>query len=245
MGGDGRSWGRPSTTDRTPDIVTVVDASGRRRYASPTMEPVLGYAPETLVGEEAFGRVHPDDVGRLIQIFREGVETGRRSAGAVFRYQVADGRWRWLESVGVNLLDEPRIEAVIVDSRDVTGLAARPPRPEGDDVPPETGPFGLLVLDAESEVIAVTPAAAAVAGRDDLVGSRVGSLLPDDWLETAPGDGPLTLLAGGGRRSTTRSGVLELEAQGRSDATLEVSVVPVPAGPIPEPATVVGVREQP
>lgn len=245
MGGDDRSWEKPSVVDRRPDIVTLVDAAGRRLYTSPAIEPVLGYEPQALVGQSAFDHVHPTDAERVVEIFDEGIDTGRRSAGAVFRYRAAGGDWRWLESVGVNLLDDPRVGAVVVDSRDVTARADRPPRGDGDDVPPETGPFGLVVLDAETEVVAVTEAAAALAGRarDDLVGSRIGSMLPDDWLETAPGDGPLAVLGSG--RSATGSGVLEFNAQGRSDATLEVSVVPVPAGPVPQPATVVGVREQP
>ena len=33
---------------------------------------------------------------------------------------VADGSWRWLESIGTNLLTEPSVQAVIANFRDVT-----------------------------------------------------------------------------------------------------------------------------
>lgn len=247
MGGDDRSWEKPSVVDRRPDVVTLVDAAGRRLYTSPAIEPVLGYEPQALVGQSAFDHVHPTDAERVVEIFDEGIDTGRRSAGTVFRYRAAAGDWRWLESVGVNLLDDPRVGAVVVDSRDVTARADRPPRGDGDDVPPETGPFGLVVLDAETEVVAATDAAAALVGhaREDLVGSRIAARISDDWLRPAAPAGPLGRLAGrGDRRPSAGGGVLEFSGGTPDDPTLEVSVVPVPAGPVPEPATVVGVRER-
>lgn len=121
-------WDGVTPLVQLPDIVTVVDAYGQRQYASPTIQPILGHGPASLAGGSAFDHVHPADLARLHQIFEAGVEAGHRSAGAVFRYRTADGDWFLLESKGVNLLDEPRVGAIIIDTCVVPHSKSPPPK---------------------------------------------------------------------------------------------------------------------
>jgi PAS domain S-box-containing protein len=51
------------------DIFTVLGADGTIRYASPSIEWVLGYKPEELVGESALGYIHPEDLERARAAF--------------------------------------------------------------------------------------------------------------------------------------------------------------------------------
>jgi diguanylate cyclase (GGDEF)-like protein/PAS domain S-box-containing protein len=39
---------------------------------------------------------------------------------AEYRFRHKDGSWRWMESVGTNLLDDPAVEGVVITSRDFT-----------------------------------------------------------------------------------------------------------------------------
>ena len=39
----------------------MLDADGTIRYATPSIEPALGWAPEALLGTALLERVHPDD----------------------------------------------------------------------------------------------------------------------------------------------------------------------------------------
>ncbi|HEY0096320.1 MAG TPA: PAS domain S-box protein, partial [Archangium sp.] len=44
------------------DIITILDRDGRMTYQSPSLQRLLGYAPEELAGVSALDLVHPDDM---------------------------------------------------------------------------------------------------------------------------------------------------------------------------------------
>ena len=102
------------------DIVTILEADGTIRYESPAIERVLGYTPEELVGTNAFDHVHPDDLEAVMLAFAEALEKGSPTASAEMRFRHKDGSWRYFEAVGSNLLGEPAIRGLVVNSRDVT-----------------------------------------------------------------------------------------------------------------------------
>jgi len=103
------------------DIFTLLEPDGTIRYESPAVEEVLGYRPEDLVGKNAFGYVHPEDLERVLEAFAEGMADPAATRRIEFRFRHADGSWRYLEGVGVNLIDEPDVGGILVTSRDVDG----------------------------------------------------------------------------------------------------------------------------
>ena len=107
-------------TQNSSDLVTLMAATGVILYQSPAVERVLGYSPDELLGENAFDHVHPDDVRRAETTFAEGLKDPNRYPMLEYRFRRADGPWRWLESVGTNLLEDPAVGAYVVNSRDVT-----------------------------------------------------------------------------------------------------------------------------
>ena len=60
-----------SLVQYSSDIITILDADGTIRYASPAVEEILGYKPEEQIGTNAFGTVHPDDRDRALDTFAE------------------------------------------------------------------------------------------------------------------------------------------------------------------------------
>ncbi len=102
------------------DIFTVLEVDGTVRYESPAIEKVLGYRPEELVGQNAFEYLHPEDLEEVLDAFAEGIANSGATRRVEFRFRHADGSWRHLEGVGVNLLDEPDVEAIVVTSRDIS-----------------------------------------------------------------------------------------------------------------------------
>jgi len=109
-----------SLIENSLDIVTILNADGTIRYESPSVEDVLGYKPRELIGRSAFELIHPEDASKVIKVFNQGVQTERYTARLEFRFRHKDGSWRVLEAIGKNLLDEPRVAGVIVNSRDIT-----------------------------------------------------------------------------------------------------------------------------
>jgi PAS domain S-box-containing protein len=106
--------------EETTDILTVVDEAGRIEYESPSIERVLGYEPATLEGEPAYEFVHPDDRGRVREWFEQFAAADSGETDRLqYRFQHADGSWRWLESEGSNRTDTA-LGGYALASRDVT-----------------------------------------------------------------------------------------------------------------------------
>ena len=109
-----------SLVQHTSDTITVLDASGTIIYVSPAVERMTGYKPEERVGTNAFDSVHPDDRERASGIFTEILKTPGIHLPLEFRVQHRDGSWRYLEHTVNNLLDDPAMGAVVINSRDIT-----------------------------------------------------------------------------------------------------------------------------
>jgi len=102
------------------DIVTVVDADGRVRYESPSVEDVLGYEQGSLVGRSPLGYVHPDDRERVTERFYRALADPDELASLEYRYRTADGDWVWLESRTRALPEDAVAGRLVINSRDVT-----------------------------------------------------------------------------------------------------------------------------
>ena len=108
--------------ENSSEIVTIVDPDGTLRYASPAFERVLGYDSEELIGTmNVLDHVHPDDLPHVLEETEKALsEGGIPTNKAEYRFRHKDGSWRWMESVGTYLLDDPHVGGVVVTSRDVT-----------------------------------------------------------------------------------------------------------------------------
>ena len=109
-----------SLIEQAQDIIAVLDAAGAIRYASPSVSRLLGYAPEELIGLLMVEMVHPDDLEPTLQVFAEGVATGQGGRLLELRFRHKDGTYRMLEAVGRYLLDDPLVQGVVINARDVT-----------------------------------------------------------------------------------------------------------------------------
>jgi len=106
--------------ENSSDIVLIAEPNARIRYIGPSVERILGWRPDDLVGRDCFEGIHPEDSRQVKTVFYSIVaEPGARNS-VIYRYQHRDGSWRWLESIGSNLLDDPSIAGMIINSRDLT-----------------------------------------------------------------------------------------------------------------------------
>jgi diguanylate cyclase (GGDEF)-like protein/PAS domain S-box-containing protein len=114
-----------SLVQNTAEIVTVLDADGKISYESPALTRLLGWLPEEVVGTAALDYVHPDDrvmVQRALDRVVTRTETIEPSIE--FRFRHKHGTWRWLEALATNLLHDPAVGGIVVNSRDVTDRRA-------------------------------------------------------------------------------------------------------------------------
>ena len=102
------------------DVFAMVSADGTVDFISPSIRRVLGFDPSDYVGRPMFEFVHPDDVMKLGEAFRDILSEPGKSMAVELRGRNAEGEWRWLDAVGTNLLEDPTVGAVVGVFRDKT-----------------------------------------------------------------------------------------------------------------------------
>lgn len=106
--------------ENSSEIITILNADGTARYESPAHKRLLGYTSEEMIGAYPLALVHPEDLPRLLDIFVTGIQVPKYTAQAEYRIRHKDGTWRTMEMVACNLLEDPAVEGIVINSRDIT-----------------------------------------------------------------------------------------------------------------------------
>src|ERR687891_1770821 len=86
------------------DVITVLEADGTIRYQTPSIEDVLGHAPEDLAGTNLVDVVHPDERAWVTAQFALiAGSPGPADGVLVVRWRHRDGSYRSVESRTANL----------------------------------------------------------------------------------------------------------------------------------------------
>jgi diguanylate cyclase (GGDEF)-like protein/PAS domain S-box-containing protein len=105
--------------EHSTDVVTVIGRDQLVTWQAPSLERVLGFQPEVLLGRRLGTIVHPDDVALVERFLTASLERpGSRTINARFRH--ARGGWRHVEAVADNRLDDPAVVGVVLNMRDIT-----------------------------------------------------------------------------------------------------------------------------
>ena len=102
------------------DSIVVIDSNGIRKYASSSFSNVGGYDSEDMLGKNVFDLVHPDDKAAAMRTFRELIKDPFHVHALQVRYLAKNGAYIWVEVLGMNMLDNPTVEGIVLDTRDIT-----------------------------------------------------------------------------------------------------------------------------
>ncbi len=106
--------------DNAADVITVLEADGTIRYESPSVRRLLGWAPEELAGRNIFDFLHPEDLDVVQEAFRKGIRMPGNSSYMEVRFRHKDGSWRWFGGIGSNLLQDPAVHGILLNSQEIT-----------------------------------------------------------------------------------------------------------------------------
>ncbi|MGH2699465.1 MAG: putative bifunctional diguanylate cyclase/phosphodiesterase [Actinomycetota bacterium] len=110
-----------SLVQNSSDVITVIDGNTTIRYQSPSVERVLGYSPDQLVGTELGDLIHPDDATRVSDFHDDFMlRPHATSARIEYRLRHADGTYKHVDNVRTNLLADPDVRGLVINSRDIT-----------------------------------------------------------------------------------------------------------------------------
>jgi len=101
------------------DLITVVDATGTVAYQSPSAGRLLGMTGD-LAGSDYLAALVEDDVERVRSLFADLALAPETTVKAEYRLRHVDGSVLHVESMISNLLDDPTVHGLVLNTRDVT-----------------------------------------------------------------------------------------------------------------------------
>jgi PAS domain S-box-containing protein len=108
-----------SLVEQSSDVISIIRPSGRVLYESPSLERVFGYTVAEMIGRRLIEFVHSDDEAGV----RELVTTICQKPGARGRMELRllhmDGHYIDVEAVMTNLLDDPNVGGIVINSRNI------------------------------------------------------------------------------------------------------------------------------
>lgn len=111
-------------TDTMLDMVVQLDNAGHCEYVSPSVEKIVGYRIEDLLGKHLLTLVHPADHKRVMATFSR-MEREKSPAALEYRIRDAAGKWVWVESIVNPLCDEKgAVIGFVAGSVDITSRKA-------------------------------------------------------------------------------------------------------------------------
>ena len=110
-------------SEQSTDIILIADASGRIKYASPSVHAVLAVHGDSLVGTKMNDLVHPEDIAKTISAVSRsegyGPSPGQNRIVEI-RLRHASGKWLHFESVVRDLIQHKNIGGIVYNARDIT-----------------------------------------------------------------------------------------------------------------------------
>lgn len=102
------------------DIINLVNADGVVTYANPAVPSVLGFSREEAIGMRMQDWIHPDDLPRVTRFLQKILAHPDDVFRIRARFRHKSGKWRWVEIVVNNLLNDPDVGAIVTSGRDIT-----------------------------------------------------------------------------------------------------------------------------
>jgi len=109
-----------SLVQHSSDVILIIDAGATIRYVSPSAARVLRYDVATLTGRALSSLIDPVDQSRVEQFVRNAADGTGVSAPVEWRFRQPDGAPLHAEVVATNLLADPTVHGIVLNTRDVS-----------------------------------------------------------------------------------------------------------------------------
>jgi diguanylate cyclase (GGDEF)-like protein/PAS domain S-box-containing protein len=110
--------------ENSSDLVTIVDRDGLILFQSPSVARVMGWDAGGAERTNFVDALHDSDQERWRTIVGFLIDESDHEMVAEWPVRHADGSWRFLQSVITNLVNEPSVGGLVLNSRDVSDQKA-------------------------------------------------------------------------------------------------------------------------
>ena len=108
-----------SLIQNSSSVVTVVDADGRIRYQSATVETLLGYGQNELITTAFIDLVNPEDHNLVANLMAQVISQPAATHSVDCRLRMKSGAWVLSEVIAQNLMDDRNVQGVVVTASDI------------------------------------------------------------------------------------------------------------------------------
>lgn len=103
----------------SPDIVSLIDDSGKLVFNSSAAERIHGYGPEELIGKNTFDLIHEEDQQTVADTMVKLLSQPGSVYTVEYRYRNKDGSWAWMEAAASNQIENPFVRGLVTISREI------------------------------------------------------------------------------------------------------------------------------
>jgi diguanylate cyclase (GGDEF)-like protein/PAS domain S-box-containing protein len=145
--------------DLVGDVISLHAPDGTFLMVTQACIPLLGYAPDELIGTRAREYFHPDDIALVETVSLRPVLAGTGTRTVTYRFRRKDSSYEWLETTTRGLRDRDSGEVVqlICISRDVSE------RREAE----ENAPVGIAIVGLDGRYLQVSRSLCSFLGRSE------------------------------------------------------------------------------
>ena len=176
------------------DTIAVLNADGTIRYTALSTDRALADLWNDLIAPDPVGFVHPTDLGEARARIADVVARPGSMVTLTVRVRGTEGGWRTREVTAHNLLDDPAVAGIVVNSRDVTE------RKRAEDAVRHSEERFRVLVENLSDMIAVIDADAVVTfavATERLLGVQTDAVIGTDaydWVHPDDRDRARALL---------------------------------------------------
>ena len=106
--------------ENASEIISIYDDNLKLKYISPSVVNIYGYTIQEMIDGKDIDRLTAKGVKEFTETLRKVAEDASSTATIQYTYMRKDGQKIYIESTCRNLLDDPAINGLIINSRDIT-----------------------------------------------------------------------------------------------------------------------------
>ncbi len=109
-----------SLLENASEIISIYDINLKMSYVSPSVTKILGFTPEEMMRGKDMDRLTRRGEALMAEMFTYLKENPEKSYTIQYTYMKKNGEKIFIEATGRNLLDDPAINGIIINSQDIT-----------------------------------------------------------------------------------------------------------------------------
>ena len=164
--------------ENASEVIFIYNQDGIITYTSPSIKHILGYNPDELIGKNGFEIFSPEVNEIIRKAFMKLLTNPKEPVTMEYLFKKEGDNEVWLETTGRNLLDNPAINGIIFNTRDITvrKIAERAQRMSGQmRALSENSPDLIMRVSRDGKIYYANPVAEVYlrVSRRALVGSNI------------------------------------------------------------------------